>query len=384
MQIVNSIYSFQGLDQQIAITMQLLDHSLASHVLSVVHFAPSMSDARSPYSLDLVARKSDIVVAVGSSPNHLALADLCRTHGTPFHSFRRGGAFDRLRVGSLLRRLIHNRTHALRSHADVNPLTELIVDLVRGRQGTVHAFLEGSYPPGDTLPKSYFKSARVSLADNFLLYSRSHEDFIHSLGYQRTATIGYPKLFPAWRKAAQLSVQRLRRSEENRPVICFFTRGQEGRPDKSILDNRSLHAILESALSVIQIHYRDPVVLLKPHPLQDRSVIEDVCRQYDFVEETQLHVAQLAALASLVVTTWSSSILEALAIGTPAIEYFIPSAYFQEIYPNGSSYKEMGIPSAETHEDFMSMVSAITKGRLCTPSLQELFKHGMDLSVFET
>ena len=122
---------------------------------------------------------------------------------------------------------------------------------------------------------------------------------------------------------------------------------------------------------------------MKPHPLQDETVLNEMASRYSGVVISYEHASILASVADVVVATWSTAIFDALAIGTPSIEFFVPNDYFLSLYPAGSAFKILGIPVAESRKEFSDILKTVADGTYRQPDLARVFEHEMDLSIFD-
>jgi hypothetical protein len=148
------------------------------------------------------------------------------------------------------------------------------------------------------------------------------------------------------------------------------------------MPNETLHRILVDIVEEVGIQAPDWKVLIKPHPAQDCTVVEDIIAQFPNVSITFEHPSVLASLATAVVSLWSTSIFDAMVFESPVIEYFIPNDIFRAAYPAGSAFKLMGVPSVETRKDFSREFALIVAGDSKILDVSELFEHSKDLRCF--
>jgi len=122
--------------------------------------------------------------------------------------------------------------------------------------------------------------------------------------------------------------------------------------------------------------FNDIQIKIKPHPRTQERQILDISNflneidayKYSFVTE---HPSVCAAKATLVISTWTSAIFDALALGIPSIDYFITASNFQKTYPEGNSYRLMGIPSFEKYSLLKNALFTISNGKYQFPRFSE-------------
>jgi len=277
---------------------------------------------------------------------------------------------------------IDESTVLFRCHADVFEVPRKLGQVVRQRGGQVMVCLGGCYPPHDSLPLPYFDNARPDLADLFLIYAEGYRGPLKSVGYSRFARIGFPKLFPAWLAAVRQSENAARlRARKKGFLAVILTRGQISPAGPHIMPNETLRCILTAAIEELRGRFPSCSILMKPHPLQDETVLHEMVSRYPGVAVSHEHAAVLASAADVFVTTWSTTIFDALALGTPVIEFFVPNDYFFSVYPSGSAFRNLGIPAAETREEFSDILKTVAEGTYRRPDVARLFEHQMDLSA---
>ena len=91
--------------------------------------------------------------------------------------------------------------------------------------------------------------------------------------------------------------------------------------------------------------------------------LEGYEEQYDIVDATRMQLSEAVALVEVVVSFWSTVLLDALYMGKPAVV----------VHPNGEitfrDLIEQGcLPYAETPEDFVKTVAAIREGKVSVPA----------------
>ncbi|MEW6428692.1 MAG: hypothetical protein AB1568_11735 [Thermodesulfobacteriota bacterium] len=164
-----------------------------------------------------------------------------------------------------------------------------------------------------------------SYHDYFLLCSE------HDLPYwsayvdmAKIRTFGYPRYDSWWmerllRDPGFVGGAEYRRAKTAARVFFHISRGAH----PTYLDQGDYEYLLRSTLEEV-LSYDDSLLLIKAHPRQDIDHLNRLLSGYDRSRwmVSGLHLLQLASLADVVISGWSSGILDALAVGRPVIEFW--------------------------------------------------------------
>ncbi len=160
---------------------------------------------------------------------------------------------------------------------------------------------------------------------DFFLLASEHDvpAWSHRVDTKKIHITGYPRYDPWWveRLAAAPEVEEARAwlARGEGPVFFHVSRG----PHPLYLSEEDYRylttAFMDEAMAV-----KGARVLIKTHPRQDVSGLCRLLAPYDPERwaVTGLHLVQGAHLADVVVSGWSSGILDALAAGKPVIEFW--------------------------------------------------------------
>lgn len=367
--------SVNTLDMLVGLLLQAHAEGRTRKATTVLRFWTNMRIRRCDFLFRAMAEASDRIVCLGRNHLYDEVERICDEAGVECC---------RAVPAEEIAGTVDADTVMIRSHADVYEASNTIGTTIREQGAQVFGVLGGCYPPHDSIPLPYFKEARPDLLDTFLLYTEGHRAPLESVGYTRFETIGFPKLYPAWLDAVRNSpnVQRLRETKQS-PTIAIMTRGEVSDTGPHIMPNRTLREILTGAIEELRAFFDECAIVIKPHPLQDESVLRDMVERYPRVSISHEHASVLACVSDLFVTTWSTTIFEALALGTPAIEFFVPNDYFRSVYTAGSAFKNLGIPAAETREEFATILRQVAAPGYPVPDAVGLFEHVPDLSLFD-
>jgi len=178
-------------------------------------------------------------------------------------------------------------------------------------------------------------------------------------------TFGYPRYDSWWMKRI-LSGPNLRESEEFRraqqfeKVFFYVSRGAH----PVYLNQGDYEYLLRSTLEET-LRYEDGLLLIKPHPRQDVEDLHRVLSDYDPQRwmVSGLHLMELASLADVVISGWSSGILDGLAVGKPVIEFWRFSGMDPDCRVSSDGrpstiYRELGlVRAAETREELAALLA---------------------------
>jgi len=384
----------------LALVLQLKAMGITDSVTTVLNLAPGMRIPSCQFLFELVGMTSDEVILIGDSKLYLEAEEIFKNNKVAFNKIFLGDGLtppkglryvykkirarrDRSILNDLIGRVGSGYT-LLRSHADVGPVSKALCQATRDRGGQVFVYLEGCYPPFQSLPINYFSTAKPELADLFLLYSSAHKQVLADVGYTNFYTIGYTKLFPAWKNAVKSS-QSFRRYNRSPDIteVSLFTRGEYIGGGPQILPNHTLRSILLNIFDVLLSDSSKYRIRIKPHPAQDANFIEKLIGDRMNIELSCEHPAVLAATSDIVITTWSTSVIDSLVFKVPSIEYFIENDYFLSVYPHGSSFRQLGIETAYDRLSFEACIQRICGANYQVPDIDEKLSHRMDLEIFK-
>ncbi len=205
-----------------------------------------------------------------------------------------------------------------------------------------------------------------SLHDLFLL--GSEHDIPYWSAYVDTAkirTFGYPR-YDSWWMNRLLSAPEVTGSEEARrakqagKVFFYISRGAHS----VYLAQQDYEYLLRSTMEET-LRYPDALLLIKAHPRQDMDDLKRLLDDYDPKRwlVSGLHLMQLASLADVVISGWSSGILDALAVGKPVIEFWRFSGKDPDCRMGmdgrpSTIYRELGLAApAETREELAALLA---------------------------
>jgi hypothetical protein len=231
------------------------------------------------------------------------------------------------------------------------------------------------------------KKPDVERADAVLAFNGAHGDVLLAKGYDPDVVfqVGYPLLYPEWKTLVRSSVETTSPGSEPACRVTLFTRGETpGRPpEENVMPHETLRVILDDVFETLDRVCDRYQVRVKPHPIQDLKVLKEILGGRENVEIVFDPPSVLAATSDLAVSTYSSTVLDALIFGVPSIEYLIENDFFRKKHPRGSPFPGMGALRANDGREFESCVRKALDPEYQVPDVSGALDHRMDLSVFE-
>lgn len=161
--------------------------------------------------------------------------------------------------------------------------------------------------------------------DLFLLSSAHDISYWSKLvDYRKIKYFGFP-VFDPWWQDKLLQNHDFQQSPERQMAAkaqkVFFHVSRHPHP--VYLDEADYQYLVKSLVEEV-FTYDDSILLIKRHPRQDIGWFHEIMQPYDSKRWrfSNLHLNQLCSLADVVISFWSSGILNALAANKPVIEYY--------------------------------------------------------------
>lgn len=174
---------------------------------------------------------------------------------------------------------------------------------------------------------------------------------------------GYPPTYRRWHSLMSEGRTGMNNSSARRVVL--FTRGEvpHKRAEDQIISDRWMDEAVVQIKEELSRIWPDHRLLIKPHPYQSRATLKAICSRLENVELVETPPCLLAAGASLAIATYSSAILDAVALGVPGIEYYEPTAAFHRLHPDGSPFPAFGVRPAATRLELRTALTELASGR---------------------
>ena len=241
---------------------------------------------------------------------------------------------------------------------------------------------------GKRRPGKRERKKHINAGDGLLIFHKDNLPYLNTQGFRDCEIIGYPMMFQAYHSLLKESAHKYLLSEldcsiKNGAIITIFFNKYYGKTA-----NRSdewARETLSEAILAIRDNFDDSTILIRPHPMVDHDfvaeIVDDLALEGIFV--TDLNIFTLSYLSKCVVSIApSSSTLQSLSCGVPAIDYGRVGDEFYKLFPLGSQYSDFGVQVAYTQKDLTSVLSNLDDSDRWIDAFNNELDHTMDLSVF--
>jgi len=364
MNIFFAIHTLQIFDTALSILCQIKLRSYAMRV-TVILGLTDYTEIRPPdFLLNLCARTADRIIVIknsGYSSGMMAFFDALHVRSEILDAAPGASSADgTLTIAELVRKSFPQKTHFIRSHGNYSVTALNCIKAARNSGGLSIALLESLYPPEHSVPLSYLKSYtefHTGLIDVFLANVPEHVEQLKTVGFKNYCVIGYTKFYPAWQEAiAGYVKEKGLEKDSGRKIISVFTRGENKCDRQQLMPHENLKLILEDIYNTVKVNFDDFLIYIKPHPFQDFSFLKELIRDWENTSLSFEFPPVLMQVSDLILTTFSTTALDAVAAGRFLIEYFIENDYFRSVYKHGSTFRQFGIKSCCDHDGFVKML----------------------------
>lgn len=207
-------------------------------------------------------------------------------------------------------------------------------------------------------------------------FSARHERVIAPLaGAAQLFRSGYPILYPAWQELQSSITSTAPLSPHEGRTCVLFTRGQAGTktPESSVVSDDDCLMLASDVVRALRFRRESWRVIIKPHPQQATDRLRAMFALDSDVSFSDQSAGAIVKSADLVVATYSSTVIDAVAIGVPAIEYFCEKEFFRRKHPTGSPFIQFGVLPARNREQLADRISEAMNNLVCrSPLLNDL------------
>lgn len=185
-----------------------------------------------------------------------------------------------------------------------------------------------------------------------LVFDFETNDFHRNYGYKNIINIGYVKFYNEWVKLLEL--YRKKKSIVNKKKIVVLSR----HVHELYMDYEKYIYLLTSFFEYAKRRYSSHEICIKIHPRESSDLIKEIANKCNInVTILRDHPGVACMDASLVVSFWTSAIIDASVVGTLSIEYYQEADNFRMAEPAGSVFKKIGFRSASNIEDLEKIVN---------------------------
>ncbi|MBF0186652.1 MAG: hypothetical protein HQL50_01870 [Magnetococcales bacterium] len=223
-------------------------------------------------------------------------------------------------------------------------------------------------------------------SDLFACYSMNDLHLLEKYGLNHpVAAIGYPRLYPGWLdrirevapKMMEKEITRLGFDPKSQVVSLFL-----GSWVKGIYNLEELDTWIEITVPLVRKKYPNALILLKPHPMSKREHLEKILEQIGDNRAVlcYLHASIIATRSDLIVGLHSGVLLDAIASGTPTIQFQEFTPHWLRRHPDKSVYLRLKHPLAENLEDLSEAIDDCMAGHYRQPDYEKNLGHRADIA----
>ena len=223
-----------------------------------------------------------------------------------------------------------------------------------------------AYHHGHTinLDTKYLSNVGINNKTVYLNFHEHTNDYVKQLPYTKQYIIGYPKFYKEW---ISLINRYYSLNLPKSDVILIFTRGLS--PVYMDLDKYEI--LIISAYKVIREKLKNIPIVIKTHPREDPSLLLKIIndKKLETISISNEHAGVLSKSALLVISFWTSAILDSLSLGIPSIEYYIEANNFRIEEPEGSVFKKIGIHSTNNKRTLGEFIDTVLREEYILPPI---------------
>tara|TARA_B100000780_G_scaffold270632_1_gene230666 strand:- start:531 stop:1691 length:1161 start_codon:yes stop_codon:yes gene_type:complete len=295
--------------------------------------------------------------------------------------------FSFLNALPLFAHILSARNPVLIHHSlEESPFLKLLSKAVRIRKGRIFTHF-GSYNIniGVTPPDRVF--GKATDMDAFLYFGASDPAYLQNRQIPKLIQMGYPRLFSSWKehvlnKSPELVRGELKKnnfSSDSRLVTVLLPSTIE-----SLFSLQELKIWLKSVLRILRNELPKDVIFLKPHPLQDIEIVEQVLDEIEDknVKISFMHAGILAASSQFVISHHSTTIVDSMGLLIPTIHYQKFTAHWLKRHPDGSFCLKLNPLWARDESELRKCIATALSENYHVPKIEKILGHKEDLSMF--
>lgn len=305
--------------------------------------------------------------------------------------FRSG--FSYLRASVVLmavvgRILTAKRALLLQSRGVTSGLTGILHRVVKFKKGATYQHFNGmALNIGKKNRKETLKQGEEG--DAFLCFSQHDVAFFNSNIKDRVKLIGYPFLYPGWKKRIQEVASTFLEQEATRCSINIdqgYVLLLLGSSVKDLYNPEELLQWIDDVLTVVEQKQLNLPVLIKPHPMEKPDLLDEIRQTYcetGLRVMSFLHPAILATKAKLAVAHHTSTIIMSMSLGIPTIQYQEFTEHWLKRHPEGSGFLQLGPLWAKNRSELTDCFNEAMSENFSVPDIAVPLKHNKDLSFLK-
>jgi hypothetical protein len=399
MLIINYVHKLQGLDKSLPVCLELREQ-LGARVFSLIELEPGCleTDVRAFQPLIEACSDASLILAGTHRSRRrgrlVALLDRWQNRNLPGSRL-----IDALKVRLMAKPLRYQIENLKRSDDDLlllsiyngvnTSLGAVLARLTRRLGGLRVGYLKSLHDQG--LGLSDLSSSSANLTRRLVLEPTLDALLVPALPQfqallagkgvriDQMIIAGYPPAYQRWRDLVRSHA--LRNHESSGFQVVLFTRGEVAHKPASeqIIDDHWLHQAIRNLTQELERLWPGFSLLIKPHPYQKRDELQRICGQHRNLSLVDGPPCLLAAHADLAIATYSSAILDAVAVEVPSIEWYEPTDAFRRLHPDGSPFPAFGVLPASNLMELRSHLESLAAGEW--PTCDKINKLGVSLDL---
>lgn len=272
----------------------------------------------------------------------------------------------------------------LHSRGIISPFMKVLYGITRLMGGKVYEHFNGLALTIGRKPEKTIADSNEG--DGFLCFSAHDIPYLRAMGRKRIHPIGYTRLFTTWLdrvrevggSMVEAECERLGLDPSSDMVSLFL-----GSTVPGLFDLSELEQWLETAIKVVGRKLPEVSILIKPHPMQDLKHLNRFLEGMGAknVRITHLHPCLLAEEAKLVIAHHTSTIIDALVLGTPTIQFQEFTPHWLKRHPEGSSFLRVGSLPAHTEKELEQGINIILEGSFTPPDVKKTLRHEENIAM---
>jgi hypothetical protein len=279
-------------------------------------------------------------------------------------------------------------------HGTDRPAGAALARLVKRNNGRRVGYLKSLHDQGRGLSDLHHRrentSPKIQLRpnlDRFLTPAYfPFERMLEEKGIPRSRQIvaGYPVCYASWHALVKETPRvRWLHAQRRALEVVVFTRGEADHkvPEVQIISDEWVLQAVRNIVEKARAINKDCRIRVKPHPYQDLERLRQGLADVPEIEFTDDPPCVLVATADLAIATYSSAILDAVAFGVPAIEYFQENRAFRLRHPDGSPFGQFGVVIARNESQFGEAMSAFAAGHSSGVELGKILGETLDVEA---
>jgi len=219
----------------------------------------------------------------------------------------------------------------MRDYSRASPFREKVCADCKGAKMVVypHSTIVDIAQPAK--PWSYPDRWKINtLAHDLMLVATKYD--VESWGFRipspNLKAIGFPKFDDWWIRTLTTSLELLNSKEykiaSKYKAVMWVTRGPNLDLSRHVYFPEAVHDYLVRSTAEVVLEDPDNFLIIRPHPQQDAKSLQGLANLlggHDRWMITNLQPMQIASIAGISITMWTSCIFDSLAVGTPTIEF---------------------------------------------------------------